>query len=386
MKICILTQPLHTNYGGLLQAWALQTVLKRLGHEAVTDRDGVTPVIPPYARPFHFGYHLLRRHLLGDKRYNPFRYLFTSLNNEEQLQREIAVHTDAFIAAHIDTVSLFPCGTRPDPALLGQFDAFVVGSDQVWRPEYNKHQPATFLDFASGRRVRRIAYAASFGVDHINEYTPSQLRTCAALLQQFDAVSVREAGAVALCREHFGTEALQLPDPTLLLDAADYLTLATLAAAEKTAAGDKLMCYILDKSPAKAAVADAIAQAHQLEILRLMPAEHRVYKMTGSEGNIFAPVGDWIAGFRDARYVITDSFHGTVFAILFRKPFVTLVNERRGASRFHSLLQLFDLESRIITDMDEAAGLLEVPISWDNVSRILQTERERALQFLTSAL
>ena len=101
----------------------------------------------------------------------------------------------------------------------GEYDAFIVGSDQVWRPSYNQHLEQAFLNFTENwKNVKRIAYAASFGVDNW-EFTKKQTKECKRLVQKFDFVSVREDTAVNLCKEHLGIEATHVLDPTLLLSA-----------------------------------------------------------------------------------------------------------------------------------------------------------------------
>lgn len=104
-------------------------------------------------------------------------------------------------------------------------DAIIVGSDQVWRPDYSSCQPNYFLDFLpKDSKIRRISNAASFGGDNWDWSTELTAR-CAKLLQLFDAVSVREASGVRLCKEHFNVGAVNVLDPTMLLDPEDYIAI-----------------------------------------------------------------------------------------------------------------------------------------------------------------
>ena len=158
MKICILTQPLKSNYGGLLQAYALQTVLKRMGHEVVTDQYGVrkyNTVFYPFLR---FGYHFFKRYIRGDKSYHPF-----SQRKYNEGLKKISIHTNRFVEQYIATTKFFH-GHSPRKEIIQQIDALIVGSDQVWRAAYN-NLPTYFLDFPIPVNIRRIAYAASFGFD-----------------------------------------------------------------------------------------------------------------------------------------------------------------------------------------------------------------------------
>ena len=207
MKIGILTQPLRTNYGGLLQCWALQRVLREMGHEA-----WVVQRTYRFHAFWRWGGRLAKnlvRLLLGRK-----WIAWTSRGEESVIQQ----HTRRFVEGQIvpRTAPIYSTrGLRADYARR-QYDAYVVGSDQVWRPIYSPCQPDFFLGFLSGEaRVRRVAYAASFGTDKW-EFSPKLAARCRALAGKFDAVSVRESGGVGLCRAHLGVAAEHVLDPTLL--------------------------------------------------------------------------------------------------------------------------------------------------------------------------
>lgn len=350
MKICILTQSLHTNYGGLLQAFALQTVLKRMGHEVVTDENGAERGGFIF-RILRFGYHFTQRFLCGNKQYTPFQYLFHFMNRGwEAKQKQIAIHTDRFIEHHISTTDFFCGQSSPHAATAKLFNVLVVGSDQVWRPAYS-FVPAYFLDFPLPDGIRCLAYAASFGRDDMNEYTPSVLKRCRRGASHFDGISVREDSGVLLCREHLGVEALHVLDPTMLLEKEDYLSV--IEEPDRLERQKVMMCYVLDKSPEKQIIIQCASNRLGLTPLEVMPKENITPETQELANCIYPSVSAWIAGFRDADFVITDSFHGTVFAIIFSKPFIVIYNAERGASRFISLLKIFGLEHRLIHSATE---------------------------------
>ncbi len=379
MRICILTQPLHTNYGGLLQAYALQTVLKRMGHKVVTDRYGAKRPISFSKRILYFGYHFLKRFILQDKRYNPFQFMFSGSNSRlVKMRKEIAVNTERFVDTHIDTIDFFKGKNKPEKETLDQFEALVVGSDQVWRPIYS-YIPAYFLDFAIGKSIKRIAYAASFGVDQC-EFSPKLTEQCAKLAKQFDAISVREDSGVELCRKSLGVEAVHLLDPTLLLDKEDYLQLIE----ENDSVVDmekRMMCYILDKTPEKRNIIDHISSELGLLPLEVMPEEKLTAGTKDATKCIFPSVSEWINGFRVSEFVVTDSFHGTVFAIIFNKPFVAILNKERGSSRFTSLLRIFNLEERAICSHAELSAAHMRLIDYAEVNRIRNEWKEKSTDY-----
>ncbi|MGN1215726.1 MAG: polysaccharide pyruvyl transferase family protein [Candidatus Cryptobacteroides sp.] len=342
MKIGILTQPLHSNYGGLLQNYALQQVLVRGGHQVETldwsKNDSFRDAL----------YRLKRKLLSGifPKKFSGMPYLPSA--------KELAVirrNTDRFVSSHIHcTRTITSARGFRRQARAGEYDAFVVGSDQCWRPAYNAFLPSMFLDFAADMDVCRIAYAASFGTDEW-EYSPEQEGICSPLARKFNLVTVREDSAVGLCRDHLGVDAKHVLDPTMLLTAEDYLELIKLEN-EPPAAGN-LFCHILDPDPRKAAFIDRVAKQHGLTPFQVLPhcqAENRTERdvKTRIEDCVYPSVTAWLKAFCDAEMIIVDSFHGMVFSILFNKPFWVLGNARRGLDRFTSLLKLFHLEDRLL--------------------------------------
>ncbi|WP_455585456.1 polysaccharide pyruvyl transferase family protein [Bacteroides sp.] len=383
MKICILTQALYTNYGGLLQAFALQTVLKRMGNEVVTDLYGAKKRIPYLIRFLKFNYHFLKRYILGDKRYNPFQFYFLFFNKKNDMDRKkIAVNTSRFIEQNISTTDFFCGKTYPEKKVLEKYDALIVGSDQVWRPTYS-FVPAYFLDFAISERIRCIAYAASFGLNDMSEYTAALVAKCRKTIQRFHSISVREDSGVALCEKYFGMKAMHLLDPTLLLEKEDYLSIID---EDEIIRKKVLMCYVLDKAADKIAIIQETAKRLELIPLEVMPQEEYSTQTKDLSRCIFPPVSRWLAGFRDAEFVVTDSFHGTVFSIIFNKPFVAIANEKRGNSRFLSLLKIFGLEHRLISSVDELNEQLFLPVDFSVVNSIKNEWKEKSLRFLKVSL
>ena len=186
----------------------------------------------------------------------------------------------------------------------GEFDAFVVGSDQIWRARYAKLFPGVrnaFLLFTKGWNVKRISYAPSFGTDKW-EYDKSDTAVCAMMAQMFDAVSVRETSGVELCKDYLNVDATHVVDPTLLLDATDYGKLVK----EDTPKGQgNLMCYVLDKGADVENILSDIAQKSSLNPF-YANSQTENQKLTLEE-RIQPSVEQWLQGFSDAELVVTDS-------------------------------------------------------------------------------
>jgi len=370
MKIGILTLPLHSNYGGILQAYALQTVLKQMGHEVwLIDRRNYVPKWKFY---WKVAKRIMKR-LTGKQ-----VVLFIEKQRDTAYQ-----YTFPFIAkqVHPRTETFYSEKGLKQGIAKYHFDAFIVGSDQIWRPAYFPHIEEAFFSFVQDSSTKRIAYATSFGSDGW-EYTNKQTQICEDLVKQFNAVSVREQSAVEMCRNHFKVDAIHVLDPTMLLTPADYIRLF-----EETEPREKegeLFVYILDETEGKQAVVDKVATQLGYTPFRIKTRNKK--KHLPLELCIASPVEEWIRSFYDAEFIITDSFHGCVFAILFNKPFILCPNKKRGLTRFDSLLEIFNLKDRMICSPSElTSNKVQTDVDWDSVNALLSQMRQSSKDFLINA-
>ena len=379
MNTAIFTLELHTNYGGLLQAYALQKTLKEIMPEqyvCVIDRKKEWHRIPVWKLPLCLVKRSIKK-VLGRQ-----DVIFV----ERQMQREwpvISRNTERFVRTYINRWEI----TSVAELNRDEIDCIVVGSDQIWRPMYvwKREVETAYLSFAENWKVKRIAYATSFGTNKW-EYTDKQTEECGKLLQKFDAVSVRESSGVELCEKYLKrSDVFHALDPTMLLDASGYKALFDKA--ETPASDGNLLIYILDKTEEKEKIAQSVSRNLKLhpfyvgvktESLKV-PPEQRIYPSVES----------WLRGFYDAEFVVTDSFHGCVFSILFKKPFIVYGNEKRGMARFDSLLGLFGLKSRLVmgdVKEEQIRKIMDEQIDYDRVHDILNREREKSMDFLKKAL
>ena len=277
-------------------------------------------------------------------------------------------------------------GIESEADALKSMDAFFVGSDQIWRDPIDEKRVVYFLEFATVQQRRAsVSYAASFGMDEKNWGGGKEdvIRKCGHLLREFKAVSVREHSGVKICKEVFGVDAVQMPDPTLLLHTSDYEKIID---SEKTWLPESkyVAAYVLDETDGKAELLQEGAEALNLQLQHLMP--HATAKKRRDRFPISVP--QWLRLIRDCEYFITDSFHGCVFAIIYNKPFVCLGNAGRGNARFDTLLGTFGLEDRMVTHAspEEIQRVLNTPIDWERVNAIHDAERERGINFLKENL
>lgn len=368
MKIGILTLPLHTNIGGILQAYALQKIVKDLGHDVETIDLSPTR---SFGRFF-----LLKRFVL--------KYVFGRKNLDLNIKKKTEIvfkqrtqNSERFIQKYIKRRIL----NSYSQVSSKDYDTIIVGSDQIWRPKYCGEIENSFLDFAVKWKLKRIAYAVSFGTDKW-EYTEEQTKICSNLAKLFDAVSVREDSAVGLCRKYLGVESIHVLDPTMLLSNENYIKLIP----ENLLLNNpcNLLYYILDKNSEKEQICNLISTRLNLTLDdKTTDTENEDAKL---ENRIQISVEEWLSGFMNSKFVFTDSFHGCVFSIIFNKPFVVFLNSNRGNSRFYSLLRMFDLENRIVENIYDIDSIIKSPIDWDNVNNILEQKKELSYRFIINSL
>lgn len=380
MKIAIVTLIGEFNYGNLLQSFALQTILQRLGHDVciLNRRDNYPNLKLLFLRVLSFFNSLLSRYLLKKKNLlivNPFAENYSVKNRTD------CSNLRSFATEYLNrTKPLRSSDEMVEYAQKVLIDAYVVGSDQVWREEYTQSIEEMFLSFLKDScSAKRIAYAASFGTNDA-PISSNKLSECANLLKRFDAVSVREKSAMEMCKTLFKVESVHVLDPTMLLTVADYKVIFEKADVSKSPG--TLLTYILDENED---IINKIAQfAHNHSFVQF--SVNALEKVESLSYTFRLPsIASWLRGFYDAEFVITDSFHACAFSIVFNKPFVCLGNKWRGNVRLHSLLQMFGLENRLVNDLNEF-GIGQTGIDWVRVNSVLEKKRRESVNFLIEAL
>lgn len=379
MKIGILTQPLHANYGGLLQNYALQQALIRLGHD---------PETIDWAMPYDLKYRLskLKSTIISTFSPNKKNIHYKLTSKEKSI---IQQHTDYFISKYIKhTYTLQSSRAFKRQSVNGGYQAYVVGSDQCWRPGYNYFLKEMFLSFLGDEKVKRIAYAASFGTDFW-EFNRAQSAACSILAKKFNLITVREDTGVRLCKEYLGVDAVHVLDPTLLLSKNDYTRL--ISDENEPKSSGNLFYYVLDPDTKKKAFIESAAKRMGLTPFSIMPkyqAETRTKETVKNqiEDCVFPSVTSWLRAFLDAEMTIVDSFHGMVFSIIFNKSFWVIGNPNRGMSRFISLLRILNLEERLINIENLDKVDFKKDIDWNVVNANVDRYRQKSLELLHKSL
>lgn len=385
MKIAILTLPLVDNYGGILQCYALQTVLEGMGHQVTVlnwqwwTGLNATLVIKRFGS---LAKCIIRKFLLGQKDIvlmAPWAYNYhirKGVEAEDRGAREIHrflkrnIHLTKVLG---NTEELARCVRRCG------YECIVVGSDQVWRERYSSDIEVFFLGFLPEDDKRlKITYAASFGTAD-SPISEAHLANCVRLAKRFDALSVREQSGVKILKDTFGLESRLVLDPTLLLSAEQYRF-----PAESDRAGG-VVSYILDETDDKDNIVGQVAKN-----LGVKETKVRIPTRSADADTLLKPsVEEWLAAFAAADFVVTDSFHGCVFSIINNKPFIAIANKDRGLERFTSLLGTFGLLDRLIFDCEEfenKKSLLLQPIDYEPVNAKRQELIQDSLVFLKDSL
>lgn len=372
MKIGILTLPIAENYGGILQAIALYRLLYEAGHN----------VVLIYKEDTDFLWKKILKIILKKIPFCDIKNLKEKCYNEQERQKRKLFHR-VFIEQEIFNISrvLYTKKELENFALQEQFDAIIVGSDQVWRGLYItnwKYNKSYFLDFVDSKNTKKIAYGASFGTDY---WDGKKDKAISKLLQDFIAVSVREISGIEICKNTFGYDkAVHVLDPTMLMSKDFYIKeLIEKYNPNKFQKGG-LLTYILDESVEKYEIVSFIKEILQNNKI------HHIKAFNENQTTYSVP--EWLSFFYNADFIITDSFHGCVFSIIFEKDFIAIANQARGLGRFKSLLEIFDLQDRLIFDADDLKNknIVINKIDYTRINKILEKERKKSLNFLFDSL
>lgn len=372
LKIGILTLPISENYGGILQALTLYRLLHNQGHNVVLIYKEAYQSQVLWKKiaveillkiPFHNFKNIKSRHMLLEER-KKRRAFHRTFINEEIFKISESLYTKNDLEKFVEKE---------------KFDAVIVGSDQVWRKEYinDIYYKSYFLDFVNGINTKKIAYASSFGKDYWEG--KSDIEEVSMCIKDFDSISTRELSGVEICKDTFGFEnAEQTLDPTLLMSREFYYEIISKYSALDNITKAELLSYVLDESEGKKEIINYIKKKFNLQNVNHLKG----YNYT----NKIYTVPEWLASFSVADFVITDSFHGMVFSIIFEKNFIVIGNHNRGLERFSSLLNLVGLEDRLIFELDDIKDKKIDNINYKVVNEFLDKNKKKSLNFLFNAL
>ena len=376
-----------TNYGGVLQAYALRKVIADMGYEAEQLRYLTSSEIKPEPLPTkaknlfttsiknavsekHLGAFIIRAGKFG------ITFIPRKIFNKLVVSKHRASRAESFVRfneRYVPSSKVYTRSTIAESA--DDYDIFITGSDQVWNPIWF-HAPY-YLDFVP-EEIPKIAYAASTAVSHLMQEQYDKMQP---LISRFQHISVREENAVSLLQGMTDKKIEWVLDPTLLLSAEEWNEVA----AENPVKEPYVFAYILGNRKDNQKCATDFAKKKGLKLVTFP------FTASGNPrqvffGNIHSYGGPdvWLSLIRDAEYVITDSFHAVVFSIVYQKRFAVLRRSGDGEkgsmnSRMYSLCKMFpEIEGRIV-----GVHVVEEEMQWGGVASALEREKGRCLSWLS---
>lgn len=387
MHIAVVSGYDKRNYGSMLQAYATEVAIRELGHDVVTlDRSGLDSTISRNRLRFfaknalNLDYYKTKGGLALHRvrqRVNPsfkqkmqLRYRMFKIFEESHFTMSCRTTTFDEFAEHCRS-----------------FDAVVLGSDQLWTPANIAGDYYTLNHVPD--EVTKASYATSFGVAKLDqEYT----RKAKLFLERFQSISVREESGAQLVSEIAGREAKVVCDPTLLLSADAWLSIAS----QTYSIPDEpyVFCYFLGRNGWQRRCAQAFAKQRNMKVLAISHCDEYI----ASDDHGFADLqpydvgpAEWLSLLFHASYVCTDSFHGTLFSTLLHRPFVSF--RRYGGSTIHStntrldtLLSRHELTQRICQSEEAFGDVATTDINWPAVDALRSVFMEDSRKWLRQAL
>jgi len=350
-KIGVITFFNYCNFGAVLQCYGLSTVLHRLG----CDVEYIDYTCPFIGNPFGLK-SIQRRGLIG--------YMYTIAGFLFYIPRHGLFRKFRTLIPHSNPVSPKNVADYADC-----YDKYIAGSDQIWNTRLTDFDKTYFLDFVKDP-LKKISYAASFGGANIND---GQHQEIAKLLSDFKAISVREVYGQEIVKELTGKHAVITSDPTLLPRRDDW---ESIAASKPRSMKPYILVYQLGFS------GKVIQATRTLKHEKSMRVEYVPFPLgVPVLGRYHLHLGprEWIALFRDAEYVVTDSFHGVVFSLLFEKKFIVVAAGQHKNQRVISLLARFGLLNRVY---DDDMPNMDDEIDYECVNKILEKDRQMSIEWL----
>ncbi len=343
MKIGLLTYHHSANYGAVMQTYATCRILKELGHEVE-----IINIRQVEKRKL--------RHIIFIPKYRNFNKFMTNFYPK---QTKLITSFEELQAKEFD------------------YDCLLVGSDQVWNPNISQDKcMAYFLDFGKPK-IKRISYASSFGISQWPSDKEKLGESVRSALQRFDSISVREKTGQDLLSQYFGVESQVVLDPTMLHSNYDEIV-------NNISDNNRIVCYLLNRTKEQLKASRYISKSIDTRALILTS----VYPVYGLEYVYPPSIEDWLKYIGGAKLVVTDSFHGVVFSLLYKRNFVVFAVNNGRNSRLLDLLKMFGLENRYFTSLAEleSSDIYNKYIDYTSVIRILNDKREESLTFLTNSL
>lgn len=365
MKVAVITRHAIANYGSLLQAIATQKVVEQCGHQCEIVDYIRMDEIPKY----------WEQTVLSTKNgwnSNPLKkYAYLALRQPESIKAGEKFQEMRRQYLHLTKRYYSLEALETDPVAA---DVYMTGSDQVWGPTANgSYDTAYFLSFAP-LKSKKIAFAASMGKMDISDETRALFQK---YLRRYDHITVREQLAEVFLRE-LGIVSETVLDPTLLIPGEEWGKMKTSSKKDRY-----VLVYQIHSSSELNAIAKKLAERMHLPLLRVSPVFYQIIR--GGKFIYLPDITEFLTLIRNAAFMVTDSFHGTAFAINFNVPFAEVLPDNGTSSRNISILNLLGLSDRIISKAWELERLPET-IDYSFCNQMLEDKRSESIKILKCML
>lgn len=357
MNIGIVTFHFALNYGAVLQAYALSTVLESMGHSAT---------IIDYQPEYHTK---MYKWSWGKFGLNVTNFVFPSLK----------IKFRKFLNTHLNLTPQCYKSLKEIRDDFPKFDALVSGSDQIWNTDITNFDPIYYLDFGDDSTIR-IAYAASFGK---TSFSVNDYKKLTYLFSNFDHISTREQIGADIVNRVYHNKAIQVLDPTLLINDYELVT---------GNYGPKYKYILLISLQNSNHLFNSVKILSKLTNLPIIVLNNYSIKFWNPRGNrLFPSPENYLSLIKNADFVITNSFHGTAFSLIFKKLFFTIALSGRGEEknvRMTDLLDSVGLSKRFISTSSKNTiqDSYSEQLDWDSVQCQIIRQRNISLDFLKNGL
>ncbi len=369
MKIDVITRHSVPNYGSLLQSYATQKAIESLGH---------TSEIIDYTR-YEERYENLANTLIKGKKWDKnfiLRIIYKIIQkpNYAKMYKRFAKYRKGFLKETKDAY-----GSLEELKInVPEADIYCSGSDQIWgKIGTAEYDGSYFLEFVKGDK-KCISYASSLGKTKLSETLDKELEN---LLKKYSKILVRENTAKDILVEKNIKNVEQVLDPTFLLTKDEWKDLS-----HKAKINEKekyILIYQLHDNKEFDKYAKEFAKMKGMKLLRISPS---IYHMIRSGKLIYLPDQyEFLAYFENAEYILTDSFHATVFSIIFNKKFIDVLPKNKTGTRIESILEILSIDNRILKDYNKFE-LIDKNIDYEKVNKRIDEERFKSLELLRKAI
>lgn len=382
--IALVTCYFHHNYGSMLQAYATEMIMQQMHLPYQT----IACKAPIDYMEENKAIYIIKKLLIGDWKMRLGKMKIEQEKKKNPIfARNWTIRDEAFNLFAKESFHLSPyCKNRAElKAMANDYSAILVGSDQLWRTDSVEHGYYT-LEWVPDN-VRKIAYSTSIGVKEVPWFQVEKNRR---FMNRFDYIALREQSACDLVYKLTGRKVQVVLDPTLLFTGEQWMNIQQV---EPLTTDNYIFCYLLGNNPDQRALIKQVQKKTGLKIVALQHLDEYIPSDEGFADEAPYNVGprEFLNYIRNADYVFTDSFHCSVFSILYKKQFFTFsrFSERAKQStntRIDNLLNLTELSQRRINSQSDLHSILDMPCNYKGVDERLDMLRQSSMDYLHTAL